>query len=77
MERTTFQMTVGAMLAVVACIAVNFWLFRVGVFWGILGLNVTKHVVIAYLCQVIGVDRRPSSGSPCVVPAPAPRVPVS
>ncbi len=77
MERTTFQMTVGAMLAVVACIAVNFWLFRVGVFWGILGLNVTKHVVIAYLCQVIGVDRRPSSGSPCVVPASAPRVPVS
>jgi hypothetical protein len=77
MERATFQMTVGAMLAVVACIALNFWLFRLGVFWGIVGLNVTKHVVIAYVCQVIGVDRRPSSGSHHVVSASAPRVPVS
>lgn len=77
MERATFQMTVGAMLAVVACIAVNFWLFRVGVLWGILGVNVTKHVLIAYLCQVIGVDRRQASGPPRVVPAPAPQVPVS
>jgi hypothetical protein len=77
MERATFQMTVRAMLAVVACIALNFWLFRVGVLWGILGLNVTKHVVIAYLCQVIGVDRRPSTGSQRVVSATAPRVPVS
>jgi hypothetical protein len=77
MERATFQMTVGAMLAVVACFALNFWLFRVGVLWGILGLNVTKHVLIAYLCQVIGVDRRPSSGSHRVVSAAVPRVPVS
>ncbi len=77
MERATFQMTVGAMLAVVACIAVNFWLFRLGVLWGILGLNVTKHVMIAYLCQVIGVDRRRNTPAPRVVPAPAPRIPVS
>ncbi len=77
MERSTFQMTVGAMLVVVACIALNFWLFRLGIFWGIVGLNVTKHVLIAYLCQVIGVDRRPSSGSQRVVSAAAPRVPVS
>jgi hypothetical protein len=77
MERTTFQMTVGAMLAVVACIALNFWLFRVGVFWGILGLNVTKHVVIAYLCQVIGVDRVSTNQASRVVPASRPQVPVS
>jgi hypothetical protein len=77
MERATFQMTVGAMLAVVACIALNFWLFRLGVLWGILGLNVTKHVVIAYLCQVIGVDKRPTAGPSRVVPASPPRVPVS
>jgi hypothetical protein len=77
MERATFQMTVGAMLAVVACIALNFWLFRLGIFWGILGLNVTKHVVIAYLCQVIGVDRRPRSEASRSVSAAAPRVPVS
>ena len=77
MERATFQMTVGAMLATVACIALNFWLFRLGVFWGILGLNVTKHVVIAYLCQVIGVDRRPGNEAPRAVAASPPGVPVS
>jgi hypothetical protein len=77
MERATFQMTVGAMLVVVACIALNFWLFRLGVFWGILGLNVTKHVLIAYLCQVIGVDRRSASPAPRVIAAPSPQVPAS
>jgi hypothetical protein len=77
MERGTFQLTVKAMLALVACVALNFWLFRLGIFWGILGLNVTKHVVIAYLCQVIGVDRRSGSGAARAVPAAPPRVPVS
>ena len=63
MERPSLQMTIASMLGLVACIALNFWLFRLGVFWGILGLNVTKHVVIAHLCQVLGVDRaRPSQG---------------
>ena len=51
-------LTVAAMLGLVACVAFNFWLFRLGAFWGIVGLNVTKHVAIAYLCQVLGVDRR-------------------
>ncbi len=73
MQRPSFQLTLGAMLGVVACIALNFWLFRLGVLWGILGLSVTKHVVVAYLCQVLGVDRR----TPVKSPAPAPRVPVS
>jgi hypothetical protein len=76
MDRPNFQMTVGAMLGVVACFALNFWLFRLGVLWGILGLNVTKHVVIAYLCQVIGVDRRHPVETPKVVSTPAPRMPV-
>lgn len=76
MERATFQMTVGAMLVVVACVAINFWLFRLGVLWGILGLNVTKHVLIAYLCQVLGVDRRPTE-PPARVPASVPEIPVS
>lgn len=44
-------------LAVAVC-AVQFWLFRLGVLWGLLGLMVTKHVVIAWLCQVVGLDRR-------------------
>lgn len=50
-------MTVKMMLGLVAGIAINFWLFRLGVLWGILGLNVSKHLLIAYLCQVLGVDR--------------------
>ncbi len=57
------------MLGVVACVALNIWLFRVGPLAGILGLNVTKHVVIAYLCQVLGVNRRAKA-----VPAPIPLV---
>jgi hypothetical protein len=60
-------MTVAAMLGLVACIALNFWLFRLGVFWGILGLNVTKHVVTAYLCQILGVDRPRSPEAPQVI----------
>ena len=70
-------MTVGAMLGVVACIALNFWLFRLGVLWGILGLNVTKHVVIAYLCQILGVDRRVSVESSSIAPNRPPHIPVS
>lgn len=54
-------MSVTTMLAVVACVAVNLWLFRLGALWGILGLNVTKHVVIAALCQNLGVDQAPAT----------------
>lgn len=79
MERTSFQMSVAALLGLVACVALNFWLFRLGALWGILGLNVTKHVGIAYLCQVLGVDRpdKDAPPQPSSVPAPAPRQPVS
>jgi hypothetical protein len=58
MNAPRFQLSIGGMLGVVACIAINVWLFKLHVLWGIVGLNVTKHVVIAYLCQVVGVDRR-------------------
>jgi hypothetical protein len=70
-------MSVAKMLGLVACIALNLWLFRVGIFWGILGLNVTKHVAIAYLCEVLGVDRRRASEQAAVlrVRAPRPHVP--
>jgi hypothetical protein len=57
MERPAFQVSVTALLGLIACIALNFWLFRLGALWGILGLNVTKHVAIACLCQNLGVDR--------------------
>jgi hypothetical protein len=70
MEPARIQFSVAALLGVVACVAVNVWLFRLGALWGILGLNVTKHVVIAYLCQVVGVDR-----SKAEIPAPPRPVP--
>jgi hypothetical protein len=53
-------MSLTMMLVLVACIAVNLWLFRVGIFWGVVALNVTKHVAIAVLCQMCGVNRKPS-----------------
>jgi hypothetical protein len=77
MEKPSFQMSVAAMLGLVACIALNFWLFRLGVFWGLVGLNLTKHVAIAYLCQVLGVDRRPPVEARRVIGAVAPHAPVS
>jgi hypothetical protein len=58
MERQGFQLSVAALLGLIACIAFNIWLFRLGALWGIIGLNVSKHVLIAYVCQVLGVDRR-------------------
>jgi hypothetical protein len=72
MERPPFQLKIISLLGVVACIALNLWLFRLGVLWGIVGLNVSKHVVIAYLCQVLGVDRRGQGAPPPPAPVPAP-----
>ncbi len=54
------QISVTMMLALVACVAVNLWLFRVGWLWGVIALNVTKHVVIAALCQAVGLNKRPT-----------------
>jgi hypothetical protein len=71
------QLSVATMLGLVACVALNIWLFRVGVFWGILGLNVTKHVLIAYVCGAAGVDRRLPHPPAAVLVSPAPQVPVS
>jgi hypothetical protein len=77
MERSGFQLSIAASLGLVACVALNIWLFRLGVLWGILGLNITKHVAIAYLCQVLGVDRpaRPLPAGPPSAPGPPPRGP--
>ncbi len=46
------------MMGLVAAVAVNLWLFRVGLFWGVLGLTATKHVVIAHFCHVVGLNRK-------------------
>jgi hypothetical protein len=79
MERSPFQLKIVSLLGLVACFALNLWLFRLGMLWGIVGLNVSKHVVIAYLCQIVGVDRRrhqeaappgPVRSTPSTVPVP-------
>ncbi len=77
MERPSFQMSLAGLLGLVACVALNFWLFRLGALWGILGLNVTKHVAIAFLCQSLGVDRSVPPAPVRPAPASSPQVPVS
>jgi len=56
MERPKFQLSVASMLGLVACAALNIWLFRIGPLVGLVGLNISKHVVIACLCRNVGVD---------------------
>jgi hypothetical protein len=75
-QRGPIQLSITGLLGLVACIALNLWLFRLGVFWGILGLNVTKHVAIAFLCQSLGVDRSLNSAPGPAAPASLPQVPV-
>ncbi len=67
-SRAQFSLTF--LMLLVACVAVNLWLFRQGIFWGIVGLNVSKHVVIAALCQNLGVNRTidPAVGDPYADP---------
>ena len=78
MDRHRIQLSVGSLLVLVACIALNIWLFRIGPLLGILGLNVSKHVLIAWLCQSLGVDTgratRPVAvrAAPAAAPAPSP-----
>lgn len=70
MKQNLSQFSVTFLLILVACFALNFWLFRQGIFWGILGLNVSKHVLIAYLCRNLGVNRTidPAVGDPLADP---------
>ncbi len=74
MDSSRLQWSLTAFLAVVATCALNFWLFRFGVLWGLLGLSVTKHVGVAWLCQALGVDRKtPDPVRPRFVPEPSGR----
>jgi hypothetical protein len=71
MKTQGLQFSLTAMLGLVACLAVNFWLFRVGFLWGLVGLNVTKHVGVAVLCQALGVNRPRSIQAPrSAIPPP-------
>lgn len=58
MEPSPPQLSVTSLLIVVACVAINLWLFSLGPLWGILGISVTKHVLVALLCKLLGLDRR-------------------
>ncbi|HEV3166495.1 MAG TPA: hypothetical protein VGZ22_20895 [Isosphaeraceae bacterium] len=72
MERARFQISVASLLGLVACVALNIWLFRFGAIVGLIGLNITKHVLIAFLCKAVGVDRTKPRARPCMVtPSPA------
>jgi hypothetical protein len=75
MEQSPFRLTVAMLLGLIACIAVNIWLFRLGVLWGILGLNVSKHFAVAYLCEVLGGNKRRAE-APRTARPPTPRLPV-
>ncbi len=69
MERGGFQFRLATMLLFVACAAFNLWLFRLGALWGIVGLNVSKHVFIAALCQWVGLDDSRANPSASKQPA--------
>jgi hypothetical protein len=57
MERRGFQLSVRSLLWLTASVAFNLWCFRVSAFLGFVALNITKHVLIAQLCQSCGVNR--------------------
>ena len=52
-----FQVSLAGLIGSVAALALSIWLFRIDALLGIVGLVVLKHVVIAQLCQSLGVDR--------------------
>ncbi|MCY2936526.1 MAG: hypothetical protein NT172_20470 [Planctomycetota bacterium] len=57
MNRRPSQFSLTFLMLLIACIALNLWLFRQGILWGIIGLNISKHLLIAYLCRNLGVNR--------------------
>ena len=64
MIRGPSQLTLRLCMIAIACLGLNLWLFRFGWIAGLIGLNVSKHVLIACLCQSLGVNRElPASRS--------------
>jgi hypothetical protein len=76
MERREFQLSLTAMLGLVACIGLNIWLFRLSTLLGIIGLNISKHVIIAYVCQILGVNRQRGPAAPSTNGPRSPGFPV-
>ena len=57
MKRAERGNLVVGLAGLAACIAANVWVFRYGMLFGLVGLNLTKHVGVAILCQAIGVNK--------------------
>ena len=66
MRRAAPQISVASLLAAVAAVALNLWLFRFGAVVGIVGLSLSKHLAIAWLCGALGVDRSSRPERPIV-----------
>jgi len=77
MERSSLQLSVTSLLGLVACVALNIWLFRLGPLLGILGLNISKHVIIAYICKFVGVNKAHRRNREVPVAATSTRLPRS
>ena len=73
MRRPGVQFSVAAMLGLIACIAFNIWLFRLGFLAGVIGLNITKHVGVAVLCQALGINGQ-RARTPSCPPVPKPHL---
>jgi hypothetical protein len=58
MRTRGLQMSLATLLVLVACVALNFWFFRVHVFLGLVSLNISKHILVAGICRAVGVNRR-------------------
>ena len=70
------------LLGLLACMAANVWVFRYGILAGLVGLNLTKHVGVAVLCQAVGVNkglprpaRRRTGRHPAHIPLAGPHAP--
>ena len=57
MKRADRSNLVVGMLGLTACVLLNVWVFRYGILVGLVGLNLTKHVGVAVLCQAVGVNQ--------------------
>ncbi len=68
MRRAERWNNVVGLLGLAVCVLVNVWLFRFGILVGLIALNITKHVGVAVLCQIIGVGKPKPAPTSCPTP---------